>query len=379
MNTYYNKYIFDTETTTKKINDIISNINKRIYKFNINNNNYTIFKLYSSFYCLNPDCKNFNCYNGYCHKHFSNKNIDEYINICIDELKNNYRDIRKIHNNYRIFFAEEIKYYSILKINYLIYLYTNCNFNIQKEYIIHNKQYFNNKSINYKSINVKFEKTIINKIKLYLENNDINKIERKINIYNIINLIHKKFQNYQTRLGNLIYNIKNNNIINTNLRKIENNVILYNRILESHLINYIDYIDTEHSLSISKHVLRADIYLIICVDNNYFEMIIETDEDHHITFNEKYSNQCTKYLKYDYYKDKYAIKNGISIVRINIDNHVISDKNIDLALFCINYIIETQKPLYYFNKKYINYKKNIDIKTYDDFSDIEDDNTLYEN
>ena len=31
MNTYYNKYLFETEDTTKNINDIISNINNRIY------------------------------------------------------------------------------------------------------------------------------------------------------------------------------------------------------------------------------------------------------------------------------------------------------------------------------------------------------------
>lgn len=65
---------------------------------------------------------------------------------------------------------------------------------------------------------------------------------------------------------------------------------------------------------ISKHLLRADIYLIICIDNNYFELIIETDEYHHTSTKPLYDKQH----KYDYYKDKYAIKNGISLVRINI-------------------------------------------------------------
>ena len=381
MNIYYNKHNFETEDNLKEINNIITNINQLKYKFNIDNNNYNLFKIYSSLYCLIPNCNKFNCKNGFCYTHFSKKNNEEYVNICISEIKNNNTEIKKIENKYRIFFAEQIKYYCILNNSYLIYLYTNCNFNIQKEYMLHNQKYINNKHIDYESITVKFDKNIINKIKLFLKNNDINTLDRDINIYNIINLLHKKFLNYQHGLSNFIYNIKNNKSINTKLRKIENNIILYNRILESHLIKYIDYINIEHSLYISNHVLRADIYLILCIDNNYFEMIIETDEDHHITFNEKYNEEYTKYLKYDYYKDKYAIKKGISFVRIDINNSKITDKNIDLALFCINYIIETQKPLYYFNKKYINYKKSIHTDKYNEFSDIESniDNDLDNN
>lgn len=373
MNIYYNKHNFETKDNLKEINNIITNINQLKYKFNIDNNNYNLFKIYSSLYCLIPNCNKFNCKNGFCYKHFLNKNVEEYVNICISELKNNYNEIKKIQNKYRIFFAEQNKHYCVLNNSYLIYLYTNCNFNIQKEYMIHNKKYINNKHIDYESITVKFDKNIINKIKLFLKNNDINTLDRDINIYNIINLLHKKFLNYQCGLSNFIYHIKNNKSINTKLRKIENNVILYNRILESHLIKYIDFINTEHSIYISKHVLRADIYLILCVNNNYFEMIIETDEDHHITFDEKYSEKYTKYQKYDYYKDKYAIKKGISFVRIDINNSKITDKNIDLALFCINYIVETQKPLYYFNKKYINYKKSINNDKYNEFSDLDSD------
>jgi hypothetical protein len=371
MNTYYNKYLFETENNLNEINNIILKINQKKYINNIDNNNYNIFKIASSLYCLEENCNNFNCQNGYCYIHFSNKNIEEYINICLFELKNNYTGIKKLQNKYKLYFAKEICYYSKLNINYLIYLYTTCNFNIQKEYIINNKQYINNKIIDYESINVKFDKNIINKINIYLKNNDITALKRNINVYNIINLIYKKFTNYQYGLNNFIYKIKNNKVINKKLKKIENNIILYNYILQSHLINYIDYINTEHSLYISNHVLRADIFIILCVNNNYFELIIETDEDHHIIFDEKYYEKYTKYLKYDYYKDKYAIKNGISLVRINIDNYVINEKNIDLALFCINYIIETQKPLYYFNTQYINYKKSISDLKYDEFSDIE--------
>ena len=379
MNIYYNKHKFETIDNLQEIDNIITNINELKYNFNIDNKNYNIFKIFSSLYCLVPECNKFNCKNGFCYKHFLNKNVEEYVNICISEIKNNYNEIKKIQNEYRIFFAEQNKHYCILNNSYLIYLYTNCNFNIQKEYIEHNKKYINNKHIDYESINVKFDKNIINKIKLFLKNNDINTIDRNINIYNIINLLHKKFLNYQCGLSNFIYHIRNNKSINTKLRKIENNVILYNHILESHLIKYIDFINTEHSIYISKHVLRADIYLILCINNNYFEMIIETDEDHHITFDEKYSEKYIKYQKYDYYKDKYAIKKGISIVRIDIKNNKINNENIDLALFCINYVIETQKPLYCFNKKYINYKKSINNDKYNEFSDIESDNDLDNN
>ena len=54
-----------------------------------------------------------------------NKNVEEYVNICISELKNNYNEIKKIQNKYRIFFAEQNKHYCVLNNSYLIYLYTN--------------------------------------------------------------------------------------------------------------------------------------------------------------------------------------------------------------------------------------------------------------
>jgi hypothetical protein len=133
-------------------------------------------------------------------------------------------------------------------------------------------------------------------------------------------------------------------------------------------MEYIEYINVEHTLYLSKHLLRADIYLIICVDNHFFELLIETDENQHTSTNLNYEKQH----KYDYYKDKYAIRNGVSLVRIFIENSNINDKNIDLALFCISYIIETKKPLYYFNKQYINFRKNINNNKYYEYSDIED-------
>jgi len=94
--------------------------------------------------------------------------------------------------------------------------------------------------------------------------------------------------------------------------------------------------------------------MILHIDNNYFQVIIETDEFHHINKKNRLNNSQI----YDTKKDIYAIKYGISFIRINI-NKVINNRDIDRALFCIEYIILTKKPVYYFNKKYIKYKSNI--------------------
>ncbi len=354
---YINKYNFEDDSNITIINNLITDLQQKKFKFNIDNNKYSIFSLYSSFYCI--DCDNFNCSKGYCDIHYNKFKLREnnYINTCIDEFNNNYNEIITLQNKYKHFFSQNIIQLRKIMTNYFIYLSSHCNFTIQKDYAKQNIKYLNDTIIDYQKINVNFDKKILENVKTFLKTNDISLIERNINIYNMIQFISKKYSNYQHGLNNLIYHIRHNKITD-NYKKIENNIILYNRIMESHLINYIDFIDIEYSLFISKHMLRADIYLLLHINNNYFEVIIETDEKHHL----KYKHTT---LKYDYYKDKYAIENGISIIRININNHKINNNNINLALFCINYIIETQQPIYYFNKKYIEYMNTNNDKLHD--------------
>jgi hypothetical protein len=109
-------------------------------------------------------------------------------------------------------------------------------------------------------------------------------------------------------------------------------------------------------MEINNKYLRFDLYLILHIDNNYFQVIIETDESHHINNNRRLNNGQIN----DNYKDIFAIKYGISFIRLNV-NDIISDYEINRALFCIDYIILTKKPVYYFNKEYIKYKNNIYI------------------
>jgi hypothetical protein len=241
-----------------------------------------------------------------------------------------------------------------------------ANTNIQKETIINNKKYFNKKFINYKNINTIFDESIKNKIK----NKEYTESDYKINIYIMILYLQKKFSNFQINLKFFTYKLKNIEY-KQKFKKIQNNILLYNKIIDSNVINYIDYINTEHTINISKHKLRFDIFILLRIDNEYIKIIIETDEDAHFTYNKKS-------LKYDYYKDKYSIKNGYSMIRINLNKNKLSNEDIKFVLFCINYIIETKKPIYYFSKKYIDYLQSIDNNIYDEFSDVDENINEYE-
>jgi len=364
MNIYYNKYKSDDNIENKKIDNIIDDINNKKYIFYVDNN-YNIFKQFSTFYCTY--CDNLSVLHSLCHKHYDKQKIIDIINhnrdIFINEVNENYKDIKKNHNKYRKLYVDNMIILNTAKQICEKNLFKYYNFKIQLQCSKQNLQYIGKNMINYNAINTKFNKDIEQKIQNYIKNTDTAKIERKINVYIIINFLQKKFLIYQTHLSNTIYNIRKNTY-NPTYHKIPNNYILYDRIINSYFINFIDYIDTETTIILSNHALRFDIFLVLCIDNIHFHMIIETDESHHLT-------DDIKIRKYDYYKDKYAVKNGTSMIRINI-NKTITENDINFALFCIGYVIETKKPLYHFNENYVD---NIILNhiNYDDFSDNDSD------
>ena len=139
----------------------------------------------------------------------------------------------------------------------------------------------------------------------------------------------------------LMEKTKRNKIFNRKVY-IGNNDVLYQRILNSKLNKYIEYITPEYSIYNKGIELRFDLYIILNVDNIYIEVCIETDEIYHR--NAFYQN--------DMIKDNVLIDANISFIRLDIDKEI-KDKEINYILFCIEYIIKTKSPLYYFSDDYI--------------------------
>jgi hypothetical protein len=339
---------------TKLIDDLNSDTFE--YNFKVENaDKFIIFKHYKTLKC--NFCDKLAYGNTSCINHYYDHIHDEKTDVeCKQEILQNTREIRKIHKNFATKISEKLRFHTIMNTYYINNIFPNLNFNNQISVIKNNSQYIiKDRYVKYEEINTKFDKQIIQQIKDFIKSNNISKIPRKINIFIFTELLHKNISKYQQSLSNKIYKIIKYNKT-YKIYKIPNNIILYYKIIDSHLINYIDYITTEYKLLINNTYLKADIYMILHIDNNNFQVIIETDEQHHT--NKKYRLEYSQIN--DNYKDIFAIKYGISFIRLNIDK-VIKNRDIDRALFCIEYIILTKKPVYYFNKEYIKYKNNIYI------------------
>jgi len=356
METYYTYHDIPDKKIKDNINQIINELNSNTFEFNFkvdNSDKFIIFKHYKSLKC--NFCDKFAYGNTTCIEHYyEHINDDKTDNECTQEIIQNTREIKKIYRKFAMKLSEKFQFHSIINSYYINNVLKNLNFNNQISIIGNNLKYIiKDKYVKYEEINTKFDKQIIRQIKNFIESNDISKIPRKINIFIFTELLHKNISKYQHSLSNKIYKIIKYNKT-YKIYKIPNNIILYYKIINSHLVNYIDYITTEYKLLINNTYLKADIYMILHIDNNYFQVIIETDEFHHI--NKKYRLDNSQL--YDTKKDLYAIKYGISFIRLNIHKYINND-NINRALFCIEYIILTKKPVYYFNEEYIKYKNII--------------------
>lgn len=340
INIYFNKIPYGKYI--KYIDNIIENFttnNKILFKDLKNKdidtycNNIMLLKLFNLNYCYK--CNNFSDYVGFCIKHINKNSLqcyyDDFKNIfeCNNELNikyiNNY--IYNLLNYYRIHIyklSNIMKYYE----SFILSLYDFSNQNTN------NKKYINNiYNINYYKLNTHFDKNIsINIIDDFYSNTT-----KIINIICIIVFLYKKYK-YQKYLINYILTYK---CITQTF--ISNSDILYNHIINSNIINNIEFIETEKVVSIENHPLRFDIFIIIKHQLKLLKLVIETDEKHH-----KYQ----KYIPYDIIKDKYCIKNGISLLRLKINNKI-NENNINFALFFIKYLIEYGKPIYYFDDEYI--------------------------
>lgn len=307
-------------------------------------NDIKLIKLLDNIFC--EVCDNYNDYFGYCIEHYN----QDIINICRNDFLNDYN---KCQNKKENFYKYNYEYYKTIKkftkqltkiYNYYFSdIFIFHNFEIQKKHIDINLKYLNNiYNIDYNSLNIILDDNICYKI--------IQKFNKKENYtHNIIVFIVFLMKKYKYDISiyhNLIKNPKNASK-NT---FIGNNNILYNKILNSKIINNIEFIETEKSININGHILRFDIYLILKVTDiynmtiNHFEIVIETDESHHL---------CMNTNEYDILKDEYCIKNGISMIHIDIINDKITDNEINLCIFLLYYFKFYNKPIYYFSEKYI--------------------------
>lgn len=330
INKYKNKQLILFSDERNKERDIICNDIKLI-------------KLLDNNFC--EDCDNHADYFGYCIDHYNQDIINNYRN----DFLNEYEKCKITKDN---FYKYNYQYYKIIKkfikqlekiYNYYfsdIFIYHN--FEIQQKYKEINLKYIDDDyNIDYDSLNIIFDDNICYKI--------IQKFNEKVNseqeIIIFLVFLMKKYKYDICICHDLIKNPKNK--LKTTF--IGNNNRLYNKIINSKLINRIEFIETEKLVNINGHKLRFDIYLILRVidiyDNtiNHFEIVIETDEKHHLNINNN---------EYDILKDEYCIKNGISMIHIDIDDKI-TDNDINLCLFLLYYLKFHKKPIYYFPEKYI--------------------------
>jgi hypothetical protein len=277
---------------------------------------------------LRPDnnycekCNTFSDYFGFCIDHYNQDEIDKYTNEYIDEIITN-----KTKSTY--FFEYYKDYYNIIKKSiyelkkvckfYFSKVYTYHNFSIQQNYKYINNNFINNDKFNidYESINTIFDDNMCYDIII----NFNKKTDCEINFIILMVFLLKKYT-YDIKIYKNLLKNNYNNIYYKHVF-IGNNNILYNKICNSNLINNIEFMETEKSVRINNQILRFDIYIILYlfnVNNDYkwhhYEVVIETDEKHHFNIN---TNQN------DLLKDEYCIKNGISMIHIDIDNGKITN------------------------------------------------------
>jgi hypothetical protein len=347
-------YNINLEKISKKIAQILSTQQFILFE-NIKNQErdnickcIVLLKLIDNNYC--ELCENYGDYFGYC--------IEHYDQVLIDKYRREFNEI--IHNdevkriNFMHYYVEyKLKIRKL--INNLIKI-KNEYFNVTYKTFNFSHQYHNiDKNINKNNLhrkNTLFEDNKSYEIIKNFKNN--NKCEE--NIINLLVFLLKKYI-YDEYL--LIDILKDSKSITTTTY-IGNNNILYNKICKSNIIDQIEYIETEKSIKINNHTLRFDIYMIVKIFNieddyttNYYELVIETDEQHHHTIN---SNT----IEYDILKDEYCFNNGISLLRLELKNRKIIENDINFALFFIKYLIIHHKPIYYFSDKYINNHRTYD-------------------
>ncbi len=333
-------------------------INSKIYnnillKDEINNIKFNLFNVELFELFNNNKCKI--CNNivikkmGYCIQHFNKFNgnslhydaLKKITKLNVNELNELKLSLYKLHNDIVIMLRKCINIDESSINNYNIFYKTLTNFkkkliNENKGFIIYGNRIMYKDLINYYNN--------FNSKKQMNYNYDLSQ-----NNFNLIkDIIKNEFKRRQCRNELEIFsNLKFNNTIRK--LKCDNSEYIFEKIMCNQNINKWTYwVELEKNLLINNKNYRYDLYMIIKTkNNNFIDLIIETDEAHHYNDNVKRSDND---------KDVFAITHGIAIIRIDLSaSKIITDNIIKFVIKSITDIHFTNKPIYYFSDKYINF------------------------
>jgi hypothetical protein len=347
------KSLFRFDIINYKIyNNILSK--DEISNTKINVFNIKLFELLNNNKC--KDCNNnfkFIKKMGHCAQHINNFNSKEthydalkQISVLtpneMDELK---ISLYNIYNNMILLLDKYVNEQQIISVKYNNFNSTLTKFKIK--FIIQNNLYINDANeILYTNL-IDYYNNISSKIKINY-NFDLSQ-----NNFNLTKEIIKngfKIKQLNSELK-ILSKLKNYNTICK--FKCDNSEYIFEKIMCNLNVNTWTYsAQFEKILYIDNQYYRADLYMIIKTkNNNFIDLIIETDENHHF-------DNITK--KRDYNKDIFAIKQGIAIIRIDLsESKIITNDIINLIIKYITNIHYTNNPVYYFSEKYINFHTQI--------------------
>ena len=335
--------------------NIIYNADLLTESYNVSNRFINVFNVYNSKlleYINKSECVicNLKIVKGYghCIKHIKNIDIIKLHNE-LKEIYNNLTDIQKI--NIKLSIAEimvKIKT-NKMELKQKINKYKQ-KYIISNEIINKNKDFISKNKILYKKLMRAYTYTDNERKELFKQGNLINykytyetddKFLLNIN-QNVINICRFKQIKYEkTRLCSFFNNID----IIPNIY-ISNSDILIIELLKHELLSRkILYLEREKSIRINTSTYRSDIFMIIETNKyNLLPVIIETDEQHH--------NNNENIINNDIIKDKYFISNGYSVIHLEISNNL-ECKDLSITIDKLIDLIELNRPVYYFNDKYI--------------------------
>jgi hypothetical protein len=353
-----------------EIDDFVRDFNKIFtngYSYDKSYNEYPnniffdikLFKLMNSTQCIH--CKN-NYYPvrlfGHCIKHFNLLNLIQLGNDAKSQMDLILNKIDKC-NLYLSLFTSILKLKNdkyliktICKKNEMLYKKDNtiCT-KLMEKFGKLNQKFIKNNDILYDDLMKEYNKHE------YLEVDNLDRIDAENVKYNDNILMVLKSKQLRTEYSFLKQFFINKKVTDCHF---DNSEYIYYKILENNNLSAcISNLELEKTFKIidcsgKEHAYRVDLYLQLktfhkTLYKNFkserMNIIIEIDESHHLT--------NTKCIINDINKDMYFIKNGFSIIRVDISRRKINDDDIKEVIRHLVEIQQSRKLRYVFSKAYI--------------------------
>lgn len=309
--------------------------------------NIKLFELVNRDYCFY--CGYFVRKLGHCFYHLHLLNTAQLIknaNTIREQLNNNEKLLLKLS------LLKKIKQLCLINTkNRHIYMKNKQEYDIKnkthEETIKTNKKYIVNNVIHYDEI-IKSVPEMIN-LELYdlsLSKQNVKLIKKCQNCFKLVQVRNEYRYIIDYLTTNSISSIKNDN----------SDKLLMEIMKNKYIMTFCKIIERERSFNIEHNLYRVDLFIRLNTeDNDFIDLIIELDEDHHFIKTNTHSDKT---------KDKYFIENGFSILRIDLSdyNNVLTETIISSTLYYLSYIIKNNKHIYLFSQKYINVQKKSEKK-----------------